>query len=188
MKNAMRNNVDYDPNNPHIRTFTDKRFYLLDIKPEDIDIRDIAHSLSHICRYGGHCNRFFSVGEHSIRCSDRGSDWLRKMWGLLHDAAEAYIGDFTRPLKRVLYITYPLGLLKMSEYEKRILQVIATKFKLPFPIPGEVGRTDTALLYEEMIELWDCSPGRVMDAKSAEQMFLDYFEDLEKLRPDCHKG
>lgn len=195
MEKVMKNNVDYDPSNPHIRTFTDKRFYLLDIKSEDINIRDIAHSLSHICRYGGHCNRFFSVGEHSIMCSGRGSDWLCRMWGLLHDAAEAYIGDFTRPLKSMLRVDYSYGLMKISDYENHILRVIAAKFKLPLPIPDEVHRTDNALLHEEMEELWgNVVPKYYLDGvrsfipniREVERKFLADFEELEDLRPYCY--
>lgn len=99
--------VKFDPNNPHIRTFTDKKFYFLDIRPEHICIEDIAHSLSNICRYGGHCKQFYSVAEHSIACCDRmgnGEDASVRLWALLHDAAEAYIGDICKPLKTLLMI------------------------------------------------------------------------------------
>ena len=53
-----------------IQTFTGKRMYPLDPKPEDICIEDIAHALSNICRFTGHTKKFYSVGEHSINCLD----------------------------------------------------------------------------------------------------------------------
>lgn len=81
-----------------IRTNSGGRFYLQDARAEDVHIQDIAHALSQICRFTGHTSRFYSVAEHSVRVS-----WLveprHALWGLLHDAAEAYIGDVSRPLK-----------------------------------------------------------------------------------------
>lgn len=38
-----------------LRTYTGKRFYPLDPRIEEIDIEDIAHALSMLCRFGGHC-------------------------------------------------------------------------------------------------------------------------------------
>jgi hypothetical protein len=82
-----------------IMTFTGKHFYPYSPIVEDIDIQDIAHALSQICRFGGHCSRFYSVAEHSILVSIRCPQEL-KLVGLLHDAAEAYLGDVPTPLKQ----------------------------------------------------------------------------------------
>lgn len=80
-----------------IQTFTGKKFYPLAPRIEHICIEDIAHALSMICRYGGHCREFYSVAQHSVMVSD----WLPelKLEGLMHDASEAYLGDVTRPVK-----------------------------------------------------------------------------------------
>ena len=78
-------------------------FYHLDPRPEDICIEDIAHSLANICRFGGHTRRFYSVAQHCVMVSRHveiiGGDIEAQMWGLLHDASEAYVGDMVRPLK-----------------------------------------------------------------------------------------
>ncbi len=166
--------VKFDPKNPHVRTFTDKRFYFLDPKPEDICIEDIAHSLSHICRYGGHCHRFYSVGEHSITCCDRVRGLSVPLWGLLHDAAEAYIGDICKPLKSLLSVRIECQK-PIEDYEQDILRTIAMKFGLPWPVPQEIYDIDKELLYEEMDFLWNEPRFVALGPKDAEQIFLRYF-------------
>ena len=82
-----------------IQTFTGKQFYPLEPRLEDIDIVDIAHSLSMQCRFGGHCREFYSVAQHCLNVSDLCPPYL-KLAGLLHDAAEAYLCDLPSPVKR----------------------------------------------------------------------------------------
>ena len=84
-----------------IQTFTGRRFDLLHPRQDDVDIIDIAHALSHVCRFAGHTDRFYSVAQHCVIVSQLCQPW-EALYGLLHDAAEAYIGDITRPLKIVL--------------------------------------------------------------------------------------
>lgn len=87
-----------------IRTFTGKRFYPLKPTIEDIDILDIAHALSNQCRFSGHSKWHYSVGQHSVYVSQvvrsLGGSPTDIMWGLLHDASEAYLVDLPTPVKR----------------------------------------------------------------------------------------
>lgn len=85
---------------PTIMLASGKRFDLLDPMNSDFDIHDIAHGLSHVCRYAGQCRTFYSVAEHSILVSETVDEFGFE--ALLHDAAEAFIGDITRPLKQLL--------------------------------------------------------------------------------------
>ena len=107
---------------PIIATWGGGSFNFEDPKPEMINIEDIAKSLSCICRYTGHCNNFYSVAQHSILMANltefdgMGTPLQR----LLHDSAEAYLGDITTPLKSNLYY----GEQKIKTLEKRILKVI----------------------------------------------------------------
>src|SRR5258707_6177159 len=63
-------------------------------------IEHIAVGLAHICRYSGQCNGFYSVAEHSLLVSDTAVGF--ELEALMHDAAEAFLGDITRPLKQML--------------------------------------------------------------------------------------
>lgn len=164
-------------NDPFIRTFTDREFHFLNFGPEDIYIEDIAHALSNICRYGGHSRKFYSVGEHSIKCCKRGVDWSSRIWGLLHDAAEAYIGDLPKPFKNLLSFNHQ----EIFQYEDRILKAIAEKFGLPWPIPKKVYRTDRKLFDEEMKILWN-DEVVTMSSEDVEWEFLSRFRTLELAR------
>lgn len=101
--------------NPWIQTYTGKAFDLLDPQPEQVDILDIAHALSNICRFTGHCRAFYSVAQHSCLVARIVVDLWRREHGydcpeevalvaLLHDAPEAYIGDVSTPLKRAIRV------------------------------------------------------------------------------------
>jgi hypothetical protein len=70
-----------------------------------IEILDIAEALSRICRFGGHCRAFYSVAQHSVFVAALCPVHLKKA-ALLHDAAEAYLGDVIKPLKVILGDTY----------------------------------------------------------------------------------
>lgn len=83
-----------------------RKFYPLNPCAEEVDIKDIARSLSRIVRFGGHSDLAINVAHHSINCmllafelepKDTVINMQRYM--LLHDAAEAYVGDMIRPLK-----------------------------------------------------------------------------------------
>jgi hypothetical protein len=84
-----------------IVTYTGKKFFFDDITPEQIDIKDIAHALSMLCRFTGHIHQFYSVAQHSLLVDSQinGPSNLH-LAVLLHDAAEAYVNDLASPLKR----------------------------------------------------------------------------------------
>lgn len=66
-----------------------------------IDIVTIAHALAQICRFTGHTSQFYSVAQHCYMASFIVPPELA-FAALMHDAAEAYIGDVAKPLKRML--------------------------------------------------------------------------------------
>lgn len=81
-----------------IATFTGKFIEPLNPQWDDLDIIDIAHGLSNICRYGGQSLEFYSVSQHSVYVSYN-TDLGNELNGLLHDGSEAYLGDVPRPIK-----------------------------------------------------------------------------------------
>lgn len=124
-----------------MNTWTGKQFWPIDPRPEDIDIEDIAHALSMTCRYGGHISAYYSVSEHSYIVSHHVPKEYA-LWGLLHDASEAYLSDIVRPAK-----PYIAG---YKEAEARLMAVICERFGLDPVEPAEVKWADGAILADEM--------------------------------------
>lgn len=79
-------------------TFSGYQVDPLNLKDADIRLKDIAHSLALTNRFAGHSRIPISVAQHSIWVSKL-CGWPYRKEGLLHDAAEAYLGDMTRPVK-----------------------------------------------------------------------------------------
>lgn len=103
-------------------------------------IHDVAHALAHLCRFTGHTRKFYSVAEHSVLASMivPKEDALA---ALMHDAAEAFVGDVSKPLKAILP--------GYEEIEDRVAATIAERFGLPFPFPPSVKAADLAMLQAE---------------------------------------
>lgn len=167
-----------------IQTFSGRQFWPREPRPEDIDIVDVAHSLSHLCRFNGHCREFYSVAQHSVHvsvlCNPEDA-----LWGLLHDIAEAYFGDIPRPVK----VQFP----EIDEMETRLLRAAAVRFDLGWPIPEGVLRLDEVLLATEARDLMEDPPADwqlaaeplgnrivAVSAPEARTMYLDRFKELRR--------
>lgn len=169
-------------------TYTGKQFWPLDPRPEDICIEDIAHALSNICRFGGHCRQFYSVAQHSVLVSMACTDSL---WGLHHDDSEAYLGDIVRPLKKI-----PQFRQFYEVAEARMMLQICLKLGLDPIQPSNVKLADDIVLATEKRDLltrhdfkwtevhirqdvepldWRILP---MSPKEAEEAFLERHYDL----------
>lgn len=104
-----------------ITTISGKFFDILKPEDYDYDIEEIATALSNLCRYTGHVNTFYSVAEHSVLVSRIVPERFA-LAGLLHDASEAYLGDVSSPLKKLLP--------EYKQIEQRVQRAIANKFSL----------------------------------------------------------
>ena len=136
----------------YIQTFTGKQFDFKDPNVESIDIKDIAHALSMICRFNGHCTRFYSVAEHSIRVS-RLLSREHALWGLLHDAHEAYVGNMVMPLKVYLRESAAPMMTSWHHLESWCREAIRDRFNLPGSMPPEVKEADMVMLATERRDL-----------------------------------
>lgn len=137
-----------------ILTYTKKMFDPLHPKAELIDIADIAHALSMLCRANGHFKTFYSVAQHSINCMKEaqtcGYSRRIQLACLLHDASEAYLSDITRPVKAELP--------KYKEIESPLQDLIWEKFLGTPLVENErdlVFAIDDAILAHEFLNLMD---------------------------------
>lgn len=122
-----------------------------DPDPRTIDLRSIAAALSKICRFGGHCPKFYSVAEHCVHATmlarHEGLVGESLIAVLLHDAAEAYIGDMVKPLK--------VAIPQFAEVERRIEAAIEQQFKIEFAKwETVIKRYDRAMLKAEKTSMW----------------------------------
>lgn len=131
-----------------MQTYTGRKFWPLDPCPAEVFIEDIAHSLSLQCRYAGHCRHFYSVAEHSVLLAR----WLRgkygamtALYGLLHDASEAYLVDVPRPVKP--------SLTGYKEVEARVQAAVFQRFGLIPDLPDTVHDADNRIIGDELVNL-----------------------------------
>lgn len=148
---------------------------LADPRPEMIDIRDIAGALSKQCRFGGHTEPFYSVAEHSELLATA-------MWskgfppdacyaGLLHDAAEAYLGDVVAPLKALLP--------EYKRLERRMVDVIRQALGIATTYEDEIKRLDNAMRHVERRALFHNDDDRPWHGEQREGVGVA----IEALRP-----
>lgn len=136
-----------------MQTASGRKIYVMSPRADDVEIRDIAHALARICRFGGHVKcEHYSVAQHSVLVSQT-CEPENALVGLLHDAAEAYIGDVVRPLK--------YSLPKYRELEARWNDAIDQAFRLRFKLinlPEDVAIADKRLLSTERRDLMSDGP------------------------------
>ena len=174
-----------------IMTYTKKMLDPLNADPKDIDIVDIAHALSLLCRANGHFPHFYSVAQHSINCmleaKARGYSTRVQLGCLLHDGSEAYLSDVTRPVKP--------HLVGYAAMEDKLQKQIFDKWINPSLTQEErtqVFDIDDAVLYFEFLSLTGLRLSMpepllksvpcvaLLDFLQVEQQFLQIFDELTK--------
>lgn len=167
----MKQNINHT-DFPWISSFTGKKVDLRRPQLQMISIYDIAHALSMYCRYVGHVESFYSVGEHSIYCSNLGLTPSERLENLLHDATETYLGDVSRPLKQLLP--------KYKEIERAWDIVIREKFGLPMIETEQCNDIDGIMCVTEMKNLFKLDHPENPIAKVSHSRILENFDfDLE---------
>lgn len=132
---------------PTIETYTGKIFDLLNPTVEMIDIIDIAHAGSQLCRFTGHTKYHYSIAQH---------EWLgsylvpqeNALEFLLHDAAESFCSDISRPLKHMT----AMGDL-YRPIEDKIQNLIRIKYGLPKVQSSVIHTVDNMMLFAEKRQL-----------------------------------
>lgn len=155
---------------PWIQTRTGVAYNLLNPDPATVVLEDLAFALSNISRYNGH-TQFYSVATHSVRVADlllaAGHSPEVQLHGLMHDSHEAYIGDFTSPLKAALFApeTSPADE-RFKAFERKHQQAICDAFGLDYhslsapPIKHadlEALRIEKSALHVDA-GIWGCFP------------------------------
>lgn len=133
---------------PWVQTLSGGAFWPLDPRLEDVDVQDIAASLSGMGRYNNHCRPFYSVAQHAEHVStlseakakldrlDREAQLLAGFCGLHHDDPEACgLPDVVSPIKD----EFRIGDLTFREAEEKILGVIGQALGFPVPFPDVIG-------------------------------------------------
>lgn len=127
-----------------IKTNAGKYFYFLAPHAHDYPVKEISFALSHINRFTGHAGAY-SVAQHSVLVSYLVPPGLA-LEGLLHDAAEAYLGDVASPLKALIRPSY-------KPLEDEVERHIALRYNLAWPMPPAIKRADLILLLTEYRDL-----------------------------------
>lgn len=171
----------------YVSTYLGNRFYPLEPRIVDVAIEDIAHGLAYQCRFNGQTSAFYSVAQHSLIVASLVPDEL-KFAALLHDAAEAYLGDMVKPLKVLLP--------SFSEIEDSVTRIIGECFGVNLSHNPAIKRADLISLATEKRDLmpysaepWTYLEGvepckeiiRPMPPEEAKQAFLRRFGVLSQI-------
>lgn len=120
-----------------------------DLRAYKFDAEEIARALSKTCRFNGQLpgDFFYSVAEHSVLLSFLVPPEFAKH-ALLHDAAEAYVGDIIRPVKQALGEA-------IEAIERRILREILRQHNIAADLPDQVNWIDRWVAAVELETIWD---------------------------------
>jgi hypothetical protein len=173
--------IDYsakDRGNAWIQSYSGGQIWPLDLTADQVVLEDIAHALSLKCRFTGHCEKFYSIAQHSVLVASLvPPEWKRE--ALLHDAAEYILPDIATPIKPF----FP----QLKKLEDRVEKIIGVRFGLkPKPWDACVKLADKQLVMEEHYQNMKPAPGPwgfdvprahvtviPMSPTAAEQSFLE---------------
>lgn len=131
-----------------IPTASGRRMVVADPDPEEVRLEDIAAGLARQCRFNGQITAdHYSVAEHCVVMALECPPEIA-LHCLLHDAAEAYLGDIVMPVKRLIT--------GFDELEDCVLRAIYQGLGIEWPsdsVWAEVKTHDLRALATEKIQL-----------------------------------
>ena len=159
-------------NRDWVPTFSGKKLNPTKIDPRAINIEDIAHHLSLQCRFAGATEHLCSVAQHSVMVAkyvwQETKSSHEALWGLLHDAAEAYLQDVNIAVKHLIKDTY-------GPLEEELLKVIINKYGLVWPEPEVVKRWDWIIGCNEAFSFIKKGSPKFFGVEPVQKVYLTYW-------------
>lgn len=150
-----------------MRTYSGRQVWPLDPQQFHLSFDDVAHHLAMLCRWNGSCRSFYSVAQHSVYVARLVPSELQAA-ALLHDAAEAYLGDVVRPIKRQVWIGEAGTILRtVNEVEAVILRELFRGLGVEWPSDlqwSAIKTADDAVMGAEARDLFDHDPAWYLHA------------------------
>jgi uncharacterized protein len=183
-----------------LETVSGRKIDVSNPNPNDIVIEDIAWALSRMPRFSGHSIPYtpYSVAQHCIQVAEDLKDYGPdiQLYGLLHDAAEAYINDLPSPVKHIPEIHAVI-----KKLEDSLMTAIYTALKINHPTAEEEALVKIADKTQQAVEAYnfmysrgkdwnlpDVSFTKLQEFKEpmtsidSYHKFLSYFKELLELR------
>ena len=183
-----------------LETVSGRKIDVSNPNPEDIVIEDIAWALSRMPRFSGHSIPYvpYSVAQHCIQVAEDLKEYGPdvQLYGLLHDAAEAYINDLPSPVKHIPEIHAVI-----KKLEDSLMTVIYNALKITPPTEEQEALVKIADKTQQAVEAYNFMYSRGKDwnlpkvsftklqefkepmtSIDSYHYFLSYFEELSMLR------
>jgi uncharacterized protein len=163
-----------------LETVSGRKIDVSNPNPADIVIEDIAWALSRMPRFSGHSIPYtpYSVAQHCIQVAEDLKDYGPdiQLYGLLHDAAEAYINDLPSPVKHIPEI-YAV----IKKLEDSLMTAIYTALKIKLPTEQEEALVKVADKTQQAVEAYNFMYSRGKDWNLPDVSFIKLQEFREPM-------
>jgi len=160
-----------------IRTYTGGQVFFFEPDKSNIDLLDIYHPLSLLCRFNGNSLYFYSIAQHSVMVADKvfeetGCKSLA-FPALMHDGAEAFLSDIPSPFKAL----FP----DFKEVEIRMEEWLSRRFGFEYPLDPIIKKHDLKALSTEMRDLMIVCDNQNLPEPYPEKIIPLDFNESKKL-------
>ena len=148
---------------------SDGRFWRFNDEQNYLTPRALAHALGNLCRYTGHCKKFYSVAEHSVKASYLVEPQYA-MEALMHDAHECLTNDLSKPFKNQIGGSY-------KEWEDKLEGYVRNQYNIPLELDPSIKIADIMMLFAESKIL--------MPSEGVHYMGADHYAPMAILRQNA---